>query len=289
MILISNYAAFVMAAGLVPTILRGQSPPDKKSFEVASVKRADTSVTPVSRYEETPGSIQYRCSLLSMVQRAYKLKMNNYQVDHVDLLGKDLYNISAKLPEGAQKDEIPAMLRSLLEERFRFSAHWVERSMQVYRLGVEPAGLKLPPHREQEGKSTVDEPLAFIWERFGLIKVRGPITLERLASFLQAAMDRPVLDETAVLGVFDISLDATIPKREADTSDLRSLPLFQGKASDDLDDLQEPPTPFPGVTGHRNAPEIGAALRKMGLRLDHAYGNVPVLVVDSADRTPTPN
>src|SRR5690349_22691511 len=52
------------------------------------------------------------------------------------------YEIVAKLPDDAKKNEIPLMLQSLLEDRFRVQVHRESRSTQAYVLGLGKGGSK---------------------------------------------------------------------------------------------------------------------------------------------------
>src|SRR5204863_5587142 len=54
------------------------------------------------------------------------------------------FDIEAKLPEGASRDQIPAMLRELLATRFKLTAHREYREQTVYALVVTKGGLSVP-------------------------------------------------------------------------------------------------------------------------------------------------
>src|ERR1035438_6100260 len=59
-------------------------------------------------------------SLKELVVAAYKVKP--YQVICPDWMGTQRYDIVARMPEGAKKDDAPAMLKALLEDRFKLQA-----------------------------------------------------------------------------------------------------------------------------------------------------------------------
>src|SRR5499427_8757295 len=50
------------------------------------------------------------------------------------------FEIVAKVPEGATKDQVPLMLQRLLEDRFKLKVHRESRPMQVYSLEVSRGG-----------------------------------------------------------------------------------------------------------------------------------------------------
>jgi uncharacterized protein (TIGR03435 family) len=54
----------------------------------------------------------------------------------------DLYDISAKLPEGSTSDQIPEMLQQLLHDRFQCVAHMEEQLKNGYSMVVEERLLK---------------------------------------------------------------------------------------------------------------------------------------------------
>src|SRR5260370_26731575 len=88
-------------------------------FTVASVKSADlthyagASLSP----EINGGSFRCLCSVQSLVIWAYKLRRDEIVFPH-GLKDADLYQVSATFPESSRSD-LPAMLRRLLDERFR--------------------------------------------------------------------------------------------------------------------------------------------------------------------------
>lgn len=55
------------------------------------------------------------------------------------------FDISAKLPEGATKDQIPEMFLSLLEDRFGLTFHRESRERPIQALVVAKGGLKVQP------------------------------------------------------------------------------------------------------------------------------------------------
>lgn len=87
---------------------------------------------------------EYICmSLNALLAEAYKLK--DYQITGPDWLTSELYDINAKLPEGASKDDAPVMLRNLLEQRFQITAHKTTDEHKVLALIVGKNGSKLKP------------------------------------------------------------------------------------------------------------------------------------------------
>jgi uncharacterized protein (TIGR03435 family) len=58
------------------------------------------------------------------------------------------FDVTAKIPASLPKDrvhQIPLMLRSMLQERFKLAVHVDQKTMPAYALVVDPKGLKMQP------------------------------------------------------------------------------------------------------------------------------------------------
>lgn len=80
-------------------------------------------------------------SLKDLIALAYKVKA--YQVTGPDWLATERFDILAKMPDGATKDDAPAMLQALLEDRFKLTVHRDTQEHPVLGLVVGKGGLKL--------------------------------------------------------------------------------------------------------------------------------------------------
>lgn len=132
-----------------------QTPPSAPlSFEVASVKKAP----PLDVAAIASGKAHIGMSvdgarvdiggmpLLQLICIAYKVRP--YQVagnpDWMSAgMNADRFDIVAKLPDGANKDQVPEMLQTLLAERFQLKLHRDKRDTSVYALVVGKGGPKL--------------------------------------------------------------------------------------------------------------------------------------------------
>jgi uncharacterized protein (TIGR03435 family) len=102
-------------------------------------------------------------TLMALVCTAYKVKP--YQVagnpDWMNAgLNADRFDILAKMPEGANKDQVPEMLQTLLAERFKLTIHHEKRDTPVYALIVGKGGPKMkeaPPDAPETAAET-DKP-----------------------------------------------------------------------------------------------------------------------------------
>src|SRR5205814_5568237 len=60
-----------------------------------------------------------------------------------DSMKSQRFDILAKMPEGATKEQVPEMLQALLAERFQLKVHRENREQSIYALVVGKGGPKL--------------------------------------------------------------------------------------------------------------------------------------------------
>lgn len=114
------------------------------SFEVASVKQAapqDHGRFMVSMSGD-PGRVDYKnVSLKQVLARAYGVKQS--QINGPSWLDSERYDITAKVPDGVPVAQVPAMLQSLLADRFKMAVRKESKEEPVYALIVGKGGPKL--------------------------------------------------------------------------------------------------------------------------------------------------
>jgi len=197
-------------------------------------------------------------------------------------MGEQEFAVEAKLPAGATKEQVPAMLQKLLADRFKLSVHRDQRVEPVYELVVDKKGLKLK-------SSTAEDSAKGCMGRPGQTVCRG-VTFERFAGFIRgnpnvvarmAAMaepgalvehriDRLVVDQTGLTGLYDIELDWVPPG---------GLPPVDPVAS----------AGYPPRDPSTKAGSIFEALEAVGLKLQSAKHTFDGLVVDHVERVPSEN
>src|SRR5947209_7412353 len=124
----------------------GQTPATPPAFEVASIKAAAPPVNGrmMIRMAGDPGRVDYaNVSLRDVIRIAYGVK--EYQVSGPDWISATRFDILAKLPEGAPREEVPQMLQTLLAERFKLTVHRETKEHSMYALVVGKNGPKLKP------------------------------------------------------------------------------------------------------------------------------------------------
>src|SRR4051812_2925384 len=115
-------ALLLIAAGMLAS---AQTP--KLAFEVVSIKPTKETLLslmqagkPVFKQDRAQLAF-YSISLPDLIRQAYGLSGEG--LDGAARLPQDLFEIHAKLPEGASEKQIPEMLQSMLEERFGLKVH----------------------------------------------------------------------------------------------------------------------------------------------------------------------
>ena len=308
---------FVCVALLVPALAFGQAPGTALSFEVASIKPAEP-ITPAlvasgrlhvgMNIDTSRVDIGYM-SLADLIPIAYKVKP--YQISGPEWMRSQRFDILAKLPEGATREQVPEMLKALLQERFSLKAHLEKREHNVYALVVaNKDGPKLKESApEQEtpadggafnvgrgenqlrinagrGGATV------VSAQAGTTKITpGPdgtmrmemskVTMPAFAEMLTPLLDRPVMDTTELKGNYQVSLDLTMDV-------LMNVARAAG--------VGVPGLGVPGGDAGR-APQasdpssgsIFTSIQQLGLRLESRKAPVEFVVVDSVEKMPTEN
>lgn len=141
----------------------------KLSFEVASVRQSPpmdmqklvAAAKAGGRMPTGPhigrAQAEYRyMSLTALIATAYKV--NAEQINGPDWLPTVQWNIAAKMPEGSSINDAPAMLQTLLEERFKLSLHSETKDRPVLALLVGKGELKL---QETEASKPLDQDALF--------------------------------------------------------------------------------------------------------------------------------
>jgi uncharacterized protein (TIGR03435 family) len=123
----------------------------RPAFDVASVK---LHVTGSGAGRSDPGRfVLGGISLAGLIMRAYGLQVDR-QLDGPEWTHSVFFDIDAKMPEGAAKEQIPRMLQTLLADRLKLAVHQESRIMPVYQLTVAKGGLKV---KEVDPSRFVDE------------------------------------------------------------------------------------------------------------------------------------
>jgi uncharacterized protein (TIGR03435 family) len=297
------------------------------SFEVATIKAAAppaTSMGPGGGMRiamrmgpqggpgtSDPGQITYsNMSLKGLLVAAYGVK--TYQVSGPSWMDTERFDIVAKVPKDATKDDVKLMLQNLLAERFKLTLHREKKDLPMYALVVGKNGPKLRESPPDDPNATADEAAAQQKEKQAMdnamrTKVRDggmpppppgsapgtrmmmmpgrmrmmatKQTMAQFADSLGNQMDRPVVDQTGLTKNYDFTLDFAP----------------EGLVGRGMPGMPPPPPPSSdgGVSAEPDsqaAPSLFTALQdQLGLKLEQKKGAVDLLVIDRLEKTPTDN
>ena len=230
------------------------------AFEVASVKVVKAPVAP------HPVSLRINHGRLNVdAARLRQIIGLAYATQRVRVYGgpswldSGMYDIIAKAEStDASREQIRAMLQTLLADRFKLAVHRENKELPVYTLVIGKTGSKLREAKDDENYSVT--PVG-----------RGAIAFQKenmgsLANTLANILGSPVSDQTGLKGPYDFKLEWTDATRsQTPGNGNQPLPVDSG-------------------------PDIFAAVQEqLGLKLEAKKGPVEVLIVDHAEKVPTEN
>jgi uncharacterized protein (TIGR03435 family) len=252
-------------------IANAQKAPLQPKFEVASVKRTDQCFAGNPSID--PGFVTLKgVPLKPVLMEAFKVKME--QIEGPSWLETDCFEISAKIPEGASRDQVPAMLQALLTERFKLVTHKEDRPRSGYALVVDKGG---PKFKEDDPNANFMGPgragqMLYGASGHGILK--GVMTMATLASNLSRQGYGPVQNATGLTGKYDIDLTWTPDK------------AFEPRAGDATASAATPP----GADIPAPEPNLLTALREsLGLKLERRNQQIEFVVIEHIERIPTEN
>ena len=255
-----------------------------------------------------PGQISANVTLSMLLMNAYDVKA--YQITGPPWLNMERYDIIAKVPAGATKDQVRVMWQNLLADRFGLTLHHQSKVFPVEEMEIAKAG-KLkettlnpntpeaqpapgtpppqglqpfsPPKMDKNGVPELSAPGLIMMMRMG---PAGPTahmvgkaqTAQQLADMVGNELDRPVVDKTGLTGKYDFVLEFA-----PDPSRFR-MPLGAGPP---------PGAGAPGPDANATDPSgltiIGALQQQLGLRLVSTKAPLDTLVIDHVEKVPTEN
>ncbi|HTB15567.1 MAG TPA: TIGR03435 family protein [Bryobacteraceae bacterium] len=275
-----------IAALLVAISAAAQIPEASPRFEVASIKPSPPGAPSTGRIRigsrggpgtDDPGLFTCeRCSLTGLIRQAFQLQ--DYQISAPDWLPSWRFNISAKIPEGATKEQFRLMMRNLLIDRFKLQFHFEKKETQTYALVIAKNGPKIKespgpvdrderPGRLTERKLDADGFVILPPGRVSMMMImsdghaterHAEETMQQFAESLVAQVNHPVTDATGLKGKYDFTL--------------RWISQDAGPSGDDA------------------GPNLFRALEEqLGLKLEAKKGTIDSFVVDHLEKAPTEN
>ncbi len=286
-LLLAGTGIVVFALPFSIGLLNGQSQP-KPAFEVASIKPYAFDVS------SNPGQFRvgidtrperfsaYGVNLKLLIALAYDVKL--YQISGgPDWINTAVYSVEAKSPDLKNKDNLPPLLQSLIEERCKLKFHRESREMPVYSLIVAKGGHRLQQSKDENGnplteiprdgnkgkiiRSGETPPPGAVMAGVGFFGA-GAMPMERVAAFLSDTLGCKVIDKTGIKGLYDINLKWTPDPNQ---------PVLTG--------LPKPLGLPPAQEGDNNGPSIFTAIQEqLGLKLEPDKGSLDFFIIDSIEK-----
>jgi len=273
----------VFAASFVA--VTAQLPQSGRSFEVASIRPGASATAEMIaiRMNVDRSMIHYvNVSVRDLIRVAYGVK--EFQVNGPEWM-RNRFDIEAKYPDGATRDNVPEMLQSLLRDRFKLQLHRETKEQAVYALVVGKNGPKLKPTTlkatdypdspKRRPGTPVHGDIQMLGGPSGMHLTGPAVTLSSLCETLSNFTDKPIVDQTGLQGEYDIDL-TFFPENMM----LRMAggPGGPGQGPD-------------GGADSRSEPRVTVfdALQQYGLKLESRRAPLTMLVVDHLEKTPTEN
>jgi uncharacterized protein (TIGR03435 family) len=263
-------------------------------------------------------------TLNQLIALAYNVRL--YQISGPPWLSQERFDIEATFPEGATKDDAPAMLRSLLEERFKLAAHPAQEERKVLALTAGKSGPKMkesatapqafdpdsplkPGERQIEG---LDGPMRMKIDPDGTITINMGAKGTVIEKF-DGQSQRLHLQSNGVtmagfaqlLSNLFLQMGGANSRQVVDTTGLKGyyqvdldLSLADLMATAHAQGTAMPAGPPSGGAGASAVPEasdpgggssVFESVRQMGLKLEDSKATVDRLIIDQIEKTPTEN
>jgi uncharacterized protein (TIGR03435 family) len=258
------------------------------AFEAASIKKVDPAAprAPAGVHggpgTGDPGLLTITgYTIKGLIFRAYDVT-RAIQYTGPDWMEQEHFNVTAKVPAGATKEQANAMLQNLLTSRFKLKVHHQSRQFPGFVLTIAKGGSKLKESpksaapdagepqatKDKEGFFTQPEGKPGIVGRdvYGHARFYGRmVTLDQLASMLESAgLGGRVVNNTGLTGSYDFQLDFSDDRVPADR-----------------------PADNPAVASDPGISLQAAVQKQLGLKIEETKLPYDIIVVDSAERQPT--
>lgn len=262
-------------------------------FEVASI-RPSGELSQQSKGGLTITERQARFSLLSLndyIGIAFGLRL--HQIAGPDWLASTRFEIAATIPENQPPGQVQAMLRTLLEERFKLRTHREDREFAVYALEVAAGAstlVRLPDDEPTDKPFSVSTEVAPGGAGAAIDLGRGAslvlgnnrfearkVTMATLADTLARFVDRPVVDRTNLDGRYNVAF-------EVQPDDFIAMMIRSAVAAG----IPLPPEALQRLDTASIA-AVPDALKPLGLSLTPRHAPLEVLVIDNMEKLPTEN
>lgn len=180
----------------------------------------------------------------------------------------------SQMTSAARDRQMKLMLRTLLAERFHLQVRDTKKDMPVYTLTVAKNGPKLPAAKIQGADcltATINPPCHEINGGMGRGLHGKAVTVADIADFAQNFADRPLLDRTALTGLYEVETEEWVPMQARPPSNDGNPPGAEAVA------MADPARPT-----------LFLIMDRLGLKMEPAKGAVDIWVIERVER-PTEN
>ena len=207
-------------AAIALLLLAGQAA-DKPAFEVASIKRnlslegGTMGISPGGRFRATNAPVFW---MILMAYGEFQRPLIESQIvgapdwlheEHYDIVAKTSAEVAALSPQ-EQFRTIPALLQSLLEDRFKLKVHRETRTLPIYALTFARKDRALGPRMTRSAidctKPQQDMSKCGFNGAPGRV-IAGWIEISTLVNLLANTTEHIVVDRTGLEGRFDVELE----------------------------------------------------------------------------------
>ena len=267
-----------LSGAVVFLLLAWPAVAQSQAFDAISIKPARSAGPGAMRLRVLPnGDLQASAvPVLLLLRYAYDVPVNpSPRLSGLPGWWSDAFDIEAKAPANTASASLPEreqrlreMLRRLLADRFKLVMRVEQKTMPVYALTVASGGPNLRKSAIAEQDCLLDTGIpdgchSFMIGRGHPLNGRA-INMDDLVQYIENWTDLPVVNRTAVSGLFAVETPGWIP-------------------------MQLPPPP-PGnapAASFDDLPTIFTVLRALGLELKKAEATVPVYTVEHIERPAT--
>jgi uncharacterized protein (TIGR03435 family) len=268
--------AVILASVLLAHAFTATAQSNAPPFEVASVKISPPTTGPIPVRSGTPlpggGWVAQNARFIDLLRSAYPdHRLPGLIAGGPDWINRTRFDIVAKAAsEPSSREDLLAMVRRLLADRFALRVHTESRELEANALILNRPDGRLGPRmrlsttdceqarREKRTRDADGRPVctasATDTNDVTMHLRAGAVPIATLIMFLQGSLREPILDRTGLTGLYDIDLDwladSSLTAR-GDSTDAAAQTVF------------------------------AAVTQQLGLRLERRREKMDVLVIDS--------
>jgi uncharacterized protein (TIGR03435 family) len=282
-------------------------PAENPTFEVASVKPMPPPDPHTPQFFLPPrgGPGTHDPTLITWNNaRLRDIVMTAYDIQTFQLIAPDWlvgarYEIVARVPANATKEQVRSMWQNLLRDRFGLKLHKEEKELRVSILTVAKSGSKLKPTADPQAEPFTPTPGPAKFDQNGSIEMNGTgailmitpqngvmtarmfvrgLSIAEIATKFGQSVRHTVLDRTGLTGKYDFTLEF-IP-------DMSGVPPPPAGL---LPPPGVPPTPSVPNADQPGSNLASAVEEQLGLKLTSGKEKLDVIVLDHIEKLPTEN